>query len=130
MKVNWRSLWKWALVVPAFLLSTFVAFIAVEFSVLLYSRMLSLASWRTINIPPSTIVDVIKLVDIFTSILLWILPPALAIGYALHARLKTSFQWSLSTASLLFALFLWVYHPSRQIRGLVLFCGILLIAER
>jgi hypothetical protein len=87
MKVDWRTVSKWLLLVPAIAFSTIAAYIFIEFSFLLDPLAMTLASTLQINSAPTLILRPFTLLTVFLAISLWILPPALVIRFALRALL-------------------------------------------
>jgi hypothetical protein len=130
MKVNWRTVSKWLLVLPAFALSTFAAVIGIEFSILFDRPALALASSLHINIAPSLILRPLDLLIFFAIILIWILPPVFAVGFALRTGWISCWQWGFTISFLLLAAFDW-YRPNATItlRWVIVCASALLILE-
>ncbi len=99
MKVNWGSVLRWALVVIALVVSSFAAFVfLLGFSIVIVrSAFESIGALRVAS-APGVILRILDLATIFAGILLWVLPPALAIGFALRARWLSRWQWGLAAS--------------------------------
>ncbi len=104
-----------------------------EFSVLLDRPALALASSLHFNCTPSLILHVIDLLTFFAVILLWVLPPVFAVGFALRARWASCLHWGFSISLLLLAAFAWYRNNLDEpipLRWAVVATLILLVSER
>ena len=106
MKPDWRTVSKWLLLVPTIVFSTLAAYIFIEFSTLDEFAIKSTSALH-INSAPSLILRAITLLTVFLAISLWVLPPALAIGFALRARWLSCLQWGFTISFLLLGAFAW-----------------------
>jgi hypothetical protein len=94
MKVDWRTVSKWLLLIPTIAVSTITAYIFIEFSLLLDQLAMRLASTLHVNSAPTLILRPFTLLTVFLAILVWMLPPALVVRFALGARWLSCWQWS------------------------------------
>ena len=119
MKVNWRTNLKWLLTIPIALLSTFVAFVGLEFSTLLYRPYLQLVSALHFDRPLHLFITPLDRFIFLVAILLWLLPPAFLVGYALRAKRTSTLRWGTAISLALLALFIWSFDDSPATRWTV-----------
>jgi hypothetical protein len=108
MSIDARKFARWALVAVALILSTVAALLCTMLSPLSDRLLLALAATTHLSGSLSAIVKAADALAFFGIILVWIMPPALAIVFALGARWLNGWRWGFFASFLLVACFFWV----------------------
>ncbi len=91
---------------------TLAAISAVEPSIFIDRLEIEWAAAAHVNLPPSVLLRPLNLLVIVAIAVLWTIPPAFAICFALRTRWTICLQWSISFALLLTSAFVWFRGPS------------------
>jgi len=132
MNVSWARLSRWLLVFAAVVVSTLIAAIFLEFSLLAPRLVFSFAAILHFNRPPSLLLVLVDHLAFFCGILLWVLPPSISVAFALRAPSRTGLHWGLLVSLALFGWFLWsrpqAGHPAAT-RWAIVSAGSILLIE-
>ncbi len=104
MDTRLQGILRWLLVLIAVCASSFAAFI-LGMGLMLWPDRSIVAALSTSRIAPGAIIQAAHGVDVFLAILIWIVPPTCAIGYAAHTEQRRALRLALSISVLLFAAF-------------------------
>ncbi len=107
MNVRLDSVLRWLLTLPIAMASSVIAAVAMEFSI--FPDRMVLAWFSQSRVPPALILRLLHLVCATAVILLWSLPPAWAIGFALRRRASVSLRWGISIAMLAVVVLSWFF---------------------
>jgi hypothetical protein len=132
MNVNRTRPFRWLLVLAAIVVSTLAAAIFLEFSLLVPRWVFSLSAVLHFNRAPSFLLAPVDHLAFFCGILLWVLPPAIAVAFAVRAPSRIGLHWGLLLSLALFGWFLW-YRPQANnpaaTRWAVVIAGCILLIE-
>jgi hypothetical protein len=132
MNVKWARLSRWLLVLAAIVMSTLIAAIVLEFSLLLPRWVFSFAAVLHFNRAPSLLLAPVDHLAFFCGILLWVLSPAIAVAFALRAPSRTGLHWGLLLSLAMFGWFLWYRPPADHpapTRWAIVIAGCILLIE-
>lgn len=132
MNVSWAQLSRWLLVLAAVVASTVAAAIFLEFSLLIPRWVFSFAPVLDFNRAPSLLLATVDHLAFFCGILLWVLPPAIAVAFALRDPSRTGLHWGLLVSLALFGWFLWYRSPANHpgpTRWAIVIAGCILLIE-
>lgn len=109
---TWRTVGRWLLVPPVFLVGSFGLAVGMMFSILLDQGCLQWAERLKLNLQPYLLLNLLDVILFFLVLALWTVPTAFAIGFALRTGKTARLQWGLSVALLLTIVFKWVTKRS------------------
>jgi hypothetical protein len=105
--VVWIRLGRWLLALVACILSFLPAVIFLELSPVLDKKLIRSAEALGFHLPVEIFLSLVGLLTIFVALSLWILPSALAIGFALRAPVKSRVLRGVTLCLLLTCAYLW-----------------------
>ena len=104
---TWRRLGRSLLALAVCIISILPALILLELSPTLDKILLRSVYALGFHPPAEVCLSLLGLGTVFVVLVLWILPSAVAIGFALRASLKSRIQWGLTVCLLLTSVYLW-----------------------
>ncbi len=132
MSVDWARLFRWILVLAAVVVSTLVAAVFLELSPLIPEWAFDLSAFLHFNRDPSLLLTPVDHLAFFCGVLLWVLPPAVTVAFAMRAPLRTGLHWGLLLSLALLGWFLWYRpqadHPAAT-RWAIVIAGCILLIE-
>lgn len=134
-RMRYRRAFEWLLVLVALAASTVAALLALWLSFEIERTTIRLLASVHLNFPPSDLLDIADLLSALLIAAIWILPVALALGFAMRSRVSVALLWGFSISLLLTATFVWFEtrpHPRAFViaAGAVAIFAIVLLAMR
>ena len=127
------------LILPAFAVGLFAAYIAFMFSILLDQSCVRWALVLKLNVPPSLLLGALDVVFFFIALAIWTTTTAFAIGFSLRMSKGVRIQWGLTVALLLTSVYVWAKKPQGLVTPphlaavaavVLLVCGVVLSFRR
>ncbi len=135
----WRRLGRWLLAAAICIVGLLPAIIFLELSSDWDRGLMRVMDVLSFHLPAEICLWFVGIIVIFIALTLWILPAAIAVGFALRAPLKSRIEWGL-TLSLLFicAYVWWANAPGARLASqitalsvsVLLICGIIFRSVR
>lgn len=102
MDARLQTALRWLLVLVALCASSFAAFI-LGMGLMLWPDRAVVAAVSPLAIAPRAIIEGVHLFDFFLAILIWVVPPTCAVGFAARTSQRRALRLALSISVLLFA---------------------------
>ena len=102
MNARLQALPRWLLFLLVLCASSFAALV-LGMGLMLWPDRVLVASVRPLDIAPRPLIEAVHRLDFFLAILIWVVPPTCAVGFAARLSQRRALQLALSISVLLFA---------------------------
>lgn len=108
MNDRWKSVGRWLLVPVVFMTSSLTVYVF-GLGLFIYLEFFEIhwAAAVHLNLPPSHLLKIIDSLEIFLLAMIWAVPVAWAVGFAMRVKSTLSLLWGVSISLLLTAVFVW-----------------------